>query len=183
VVLLRELTPDDADALLELRLRNQDFLRPLEPIRPDGFLTPASQRADLEWALGQRKAGLAYAFGIFEAETGAMAGRIALSNIVRGAWRNCTVGYYVDQERNGRGYATEALGLATGFALSHAGLHRVQAGVMPRNAASIRVVEKNGFRFEGQARRYLQINGVWEDHNIYAVTAEDWPSSGHASIH
>jgi [ribosomal protein S5]-alanine N-acetyltransferase len=100
---------------------------------------------------------------------------VALSNIVRGAWQNCTVGYYVDQTRNGRGYATEALGLATGFALTQAGLHRVQAGVMPRNAASIRVVEKNGFRFEGLARHYLQINGVWEDHNIYALTAENWP--------
>lgn len=131
----------------------------------------------------QREAGLAYAFGIFEAGTGALAGRVSLSNIVRGAWDNCTVGYYVDRERNGRGYATEALRLATGFALSDAGLHRVQAGVMPRNTASIRVVEKNGFRFEGLARHYLQINGVWEDHNIYAMTAEDWPPSGPASIH
>ena len=57
---------------------------------------------------------------------------------------------------------------------AHAGLHRVQAGVMPRNTASIRVVEKNGFRFEGLARNYLQINGVWEDHILYALTTEDW---------
>jgi ribosomal-protein-alanine N-acetyltransferase len=169
------LTIEDVEALRELRVRNEDFLRPLEPIRPQGFLSPASQRADLEWSLRQRQAGLAYAFGIFEAGTGALAGRVALSNIVRGAWQNCTVGYYVDQTRNGRGYATEALGLATGFALTQAGLHRVQAGVMPRNAASIRVVEKNGFRFEGLAPHYLQINGIWEDHNIYAMTAEDWP--------
>jgi [ribosomal protein S5]-alanine N-acetyltransferase len=79
----------------------------------------------------------------------------------------------VDEARNGRGYATEALRLVTRFALGAAGLHRVQAGVMPRNTASIRVVEKNGFRFEGLARNYLQINGVWEDHNLYAFTTED----------
>jgi [ribosomal protein S5]-alanine N-acetyltransferase len=166
-----------------MRVRNEDFLRPLEPLRPQGFLSPASQRADLEWSLRQRQAGLAYAFGIFEAETGDLAGRIALSNIVRGAWQNCTVGYYVDQAKNGRGYATEALRLATGFALTQAGLHRVQAGVMPRNTPSIRVVEKNGFRFEGLAPNYLQINGVWEDHNIYAMTLEAWPPSAPSSIH
>jgi len=96
---------------------------------------------------------------------------------VRAAWQNCTIGYFVDQSRNGRGYATEAVGLASGFAFGEGGLHRVQAAVMPRNAASIRVVEKNGYRFEGLARRYLQINGLWEDHNIYAMTAEEWPVS------
>jgi len=173
LVVLRELSLDDAEALLEMRRRNQEFLRPLEPLRPDGFLSPASQRADLEWSLRQRQAGLAYAFGIFETDTGALCGRVALSNIVRAAWQNCTVGYYVDEARNGRGYATEAVRLVTRFALGTAGLHRVQAGVMPRNTPSIRVVEKNGFRFEGLARNYLQINGAWEDHNLYALTTED----------
>src|SRR5213076_320984 len=110
-----ELTIHDAGALLDMRRRNQEFLRPLEPLRPDGFLTPASQRADLEWSLRQRQAGLAYAFGIFEADTGALCGRIALSNIVRAAWQNCTVGYYVDEARGGRGYGTQALGLVTRF--------------------------------------------------------------------
>jgi [ribosomal protein S5]-alanine N-acetyltransferase len=170
------LSADDADELLELRRRNVAFLQPWEPLRPEGFLTPASQRADLEWSLRQRQAGLAYSFGIFEVASGALAGRVALSNIVRAAWQNCTLGYYVDEARNGRGYATEAVRLATGFALGHGGLHRVQAAVMPGNRASIRVVEKNCFRFEGLARRYLQIAGVWEDHNIYAATAEDRPS-------
>lgn len=96
-----------------------------------------------------------------------------LSNVVRGAWGNCTIGYFVDHGRNGLGYATEAVGLAVRFAFDHAGLHRVQAAVMPRNVRSIRVVEKNGFRYEGLARRYLQIDGRWEDHNIYAITVED----------
>jgi len=55
-----------------------------------------------------------------------------------------------------------------------AGLHRVQAGVMPRNVRSIRVIEKLGMRFEGLAERYLLINGVWEDHQLYAVTVDEW---------
>jgi len=167
---------EDADGLLSLRARNQEFLQPLEPWRPDGFLTLAAQRADIEWAVRQRQAGLSFPFGIFERETGVLVGRLTLANVVRAAWQNCTIGYFVDQSRNGRGYATEAVGLVSGFAFGEAGLHRVQAAVMPRNAASIRVVEKNGYRFEGLARRYLQINGVWEDHNIYALTAEEWMS-------
>src|SRR5205085_692254 len=79
----------------------------------------------------------------------------------------------VDRAANGRGICTEAVGLVVGIALDRLGLHRVQAAVMPRNAASIRVLEKNGFRREGLAPRYLRINGRWEDHLIFAVTAED----------
>lgn len=104
---------------------------------------------------------------------------MTLANIVRGAWQNCTIGYFVDEGRGGRGYATEAVRLAVRYAFEHATLHRVQAAVMPRNARSIRVVEKAGFRYEGTAARYLRINGTWEDHNIYAVTREDRdPGSG-----
>lgn len=64
--------------------------------------------------------------------------------------------------------------LALRFAFAEAGLHRVQAAVMPRNGASIRVLEKTGFRREGLSLRYLQINGVWEDHLIFAITREEW---------
>ncbi len=76
---------------------------------------------------------------------------------------------------NGRGYMTEAVRCAVRFAFEDANLHRVQAGVMPRNPGSIRVLEKVGFRYEGFARHYLQIDGVWEHHNLYAVTRESWP--------
>ena len=77
------------------------------------------------------------------------------------------------RDRNGRGYCTEALSGAMTFAFDLLQLHRIQAAIMPRNAASIRVVEKNGFRREGLAERYLLIGGRWEDHAIYAVTRED----------
>jgi ribosomal-protein-alanine N-acetyltransferase len=60
------------------------------------------------------------------------------------------------------------------FAFEQARLHRVQPAVIPRNVASIRVVQKAGFRLEGRAERYLQIGGVWEDHDIFAMTAEEW---------
>ena len=93
---------------------------------------------------------------------------------MRGAWQNATLGYWVDEGSGGRGHATRAVRLTLAFAFEHVGLHRVQPAVIPRNARSNRVVEKAGFRLEGRAARYLRIAGVWEDHDIYAMTAEEW---------
>jgi len=94
--------------------------------------------------------------------------------VLRGAFQNGYLGYWIASDRQGRGLMTEAVRAATGFALSTAALHRVQAAVMPRNTASQRVLEKAGYRREGLAQRYLCIAGTWEDHLIFAVTAEDW---------
>ena len=92
----------------------------------------------------------------------------------RGAWRNATLGYWVAAAAGGRGHGTDAARLICAFAFEHAGLHRVQPAVIPRNVRSIRVVEKAGFRREGRALRYLNIAGRWEDHEIFAMTLEDW---------
>jgi len=102
-------------------------------------------------------------------------GRIALGGVLRGAFQNGYLGYWIDAEHQGKGLMTEAVRAATGFALSAAALHRVQAAVMPRNTASQRVLEKAGYRREGLAARYLCIAGNWEDHLIFATTTEDWP--------
>ncbi|RNB51679.1 N-acetyltransferase [Brevibacillus gelatini] len=173
-VYLRPLQQKDAAELLELRLRNHAFLQPFEPIRPPSFLTLSGQEEQIAKAEQDFAAGTAFAFGVFLRETDEMIGRVALSNVVRGTWQNATIGYFMDQAKNGKGYTTAAVRLALGYAFREAGLHRVQAAVMPRNTASIRVLQKNGFRHEGLSLRYLQINGVWEDHLIFAITAEDW---------
>ena len=101
-------------------------------------------------------------------------GRVTLGGVLRGAFQNAYLGYWIDEEHQGRGLMTEAVLATTAFAFSAAGLHRVQAAVMPRNAASLRVVQKAGYRREGLAERYLCIAGAWEDHVIYAMTAEEW---------
>ena len=101
-------------------------------------------------------------------------GRVTLGGVLRGAFQNAYLGYWIDEEHQGRGLMTEAVLATTAFAFGSGGLHRVQAAVMPRNAASLRVVEKAGYRREGVAERYLSIAGVWEDHVIYATTAEEW---------
>jgi [ribosomal protein S5]-alanine N-acetyltransferase len=172
-VAIRAFTLDDVPELVDLRARNRDFNTPFEPRRSDGFYTAAGQRAEVlrdrdEWAADRM-----YAFGIVEQATGRLRGRVALANIVRGAWDNATTGYFVDQEVNGRGYATEAVALVLQFAFGPARLHRVQAAVMPHNERSARVLRRNGFRLEGFAPRYLRLAGGWRDHDLYAITAEE----------
>ncbi|HJP66380.1 MAG TPA: GNAT family protein [Actinomycetota bacterium] len=172
-VQIRETAEEDAEAFHRLLVANREYLRPFEPVRPDWFFTLSGIHGELERATADRKADALYAFGIWEVSTDALVGRIALANLVRGAWQNATLGYFVGRNWARRGYATEAVRQILDFAFDSARLHRVQAAVMPRNRPSIRVLEKNGFRDEGLAARYLQINGIWEDHRIYAVTAED----------
>jgi len=159
---------------LAVRLANRTFLEPFEPPRPVDFFSLKAQRDQIKAGDFQWRNDQGYAFGVFETDTSELVGRVALSNIVRGAWHNATLGYFITQDRGGRGYASEAVRQSVAFGFREARLHRVQAGVMPRNRASVRVLERNGFRREGFAPRYLNINGTWEDHDLYAVTVEEW---------
>ena len=171
-VYIRLLEPTDEAALVELRTRNEEFLRPWEPVRQAGYPTGGVQRTQLRRGVSDAAEDRAYAFGIFTPDD-ALIGTITLSNVERGAWQNATLGYFVDEHRNGRGFATEAIGLAAELAFTELRLHRIQAAVMPRNPGSLRALEKAGFRHEGESLRYLQIAGVWEDHLVLALTAED----------
>ena len=173
-VYIRPLAEDDAPALLAVRLTNRTFLEPFEPKRTKDFFTLRAQTEQIRASAVQWRADQAYAFGIFEATTAPLVGRVALSTVVRGAWHNATLGYFVSRDRGGRGFGTEAVRLAVDFGFNEGRLHRVQAGVMPRNEASARVLKRNGFRSEGFSPRYLNINGVWEDHDLYAITIEEW---------
>ena len=170
-VALRPPALSDAAELLELRSRNRAHLEPWEPERPLGYYSVEGQRALLESALAAREAGRAFPF-LVEHE-GRIVGGVNLNEVVRGAFQNAYLGYWVDGACAGRGVATEAVRQAVAFAFGAGRLHRVQAAVIPRNAASLRVLEKCGFREEGLARRYLRIAGRWEDHRIFALTAED----------
>ena len=172
-VAIRPYRSSDAGRLTVARIRNRDFLQPYEPLRSEGFFTAEGQREWIGHTLEDARFDHAYAFGVFDPETGAVLGHVALSNVSRGGWQNATIGYWVDQGHNGMGLATSAVRFAVAFAFDEVRLHRVQGAVMPRNIASVRVLTKNGFRHEGSALRYLQINGVWEDHDIYAITKED----------
>lgn len=174
---IRPLTLGDVDALLDLRIRNREVFTRFEPQREDpndGF-TRASLEAMVVANEQAWRADHTYAFGIFYEHK--LVGRVSLTNIVRAAWLSCTIGYYIDDTMSGRNLGTDGVKLGVRFAFEQANLHRVQAAVMPRNKASIRVCEKAGFALEGLARYYLQINGVWEDHQIYSITREMVPGA------
>jgi ribosomal-protein-alanine N-acetyltransferase len=172
---IRPTALEDVDEQVRLRRANRHHTRPWDPSRDESFYTLSGQRLELELDQRAWAAGTAYAFAVLAMDEGdRIIGRVALANVVRGPWQNATLGYWIDHRVGGRGHASRAVRLALVYAFEHVGLHRVQPAIIPRNAASRRVAEKVGFRHEGRALRYLKINGVWEDHDIYALTAEDW---------
>lgn len=174
-VTLQLLQLADAEELLTIMLAGREVHERFQPAKPDHHYTVAAVREEIAVGLKKQEAGEEYTFGIF-ADPEGMVGRIRLSAINRGLWQNANLGYFVSSPYQGRGYAAEAVRQAVAFAFDEIGLHRVQAAVMPWNPASQRVMDKAGFRREGLAKRYLQINGVWEDHIIYALTVEDMDS-------
>ena len=172
---IRPTDPADGRAQLALRVANRDHTGPWDPARDESFYSDAGQRLELDLDQRAWAAGSAFAFAVLDmSDRDRLIGRVALANVVRGPWQNATLGYWISADVGGRGHATRAVRLALRFAFEHAGLHRVQPAIIPRNRRSVRVAEGAGFRLEGRALRYLRINGVWEDHDIYALTTDDW---------
>jgi ribosomal-protein-alanine N-acetyltransferase len=172
---IRPLGLSDVDEFTAVVAANREHTEPWEPIHAEAHYTRAGQTETLRRDVEAWELGSGYAFSVLDREhRDAIIGRIALGNVVHGAWRNATLGYWTAAAVGGRGHATAAARLICDFAFRHAGLHRVQPAVIPRNVRSIRVVEKAGFRHEGRALRYLNIAGRWEDHEIFAMTLEDW---------
>ena len=174
--MLRPLVLADFGQWREVRRRNVDWLTKWEPSRSPGGpdVVEDRQAFGARCSARQREVqlGTGYGFGVFV--DGEFAGEMNLSSVQRGPFQNAYVGYWIDEARAGNAYTSEALVVACRFAFEELRLHRLQISIVPRNAASHRVVEKLGFRNEGIAERYLEINGTWEDHVRYAVTAEEW---------
>ena len=175
-VTLRSLAVDDFAVWQEVRHRNSDWLNAWEPRRPPSQADPARDRkafaARCASGRRERQLGTGYRFAIIVDDR--LVGEINLSNVIRGAFQNAHVGYWIDEARAGNGYVPEALVVVARFAFEDIGLHRLQVSIVPFNGRSRRVVEKLDLRCEGLAERYLEIDGVWEDHLRFALTAEEW---------
>jgi len=175
-VVLRPLVLADFPAWREVRGRCAGWLTRWEPRRAANQPDPTRDRDAFAVRCSarqrERQLGVGFGFGIFL--DGALRGEINISSIQRGAFQSAYVGYWVDQAVAGRGLMPEAVVVCCRFAFEELHLHRLQISIVPRNAASRRVPEKLGFRDEGVAERYLEIDGVWEDHVRYAITAEEW---------
>jgi ribosomal-protein-alanine N-acetyltransferase len=156
-----------------LREMSRVFLTPWEPTWPADDLTRGAFRRRLKRYAEDQRGDLAYAFLIFRTEDGAMVGGLTLANIRRGVAQAGSIGYWVGAPFVRKGYMTAAVRALIPYSFTTLRLHRVEAACIPDNAASIRLLEKTGFKREGYARGYLCINGTWQDHLLYARLKDD----------
>jgi ribosomal-protein-alanine N-acetyltransferase len=155
-------------------MRNRAWLEQWEPSSTTPWDTRNSVAAWRGMSAALRKAGRSgQAAPFMILHSGELVGQITVTNIVHGALKSCTVGYWVDQALAGRGIMPTSLALVIDHCFSAFGLHRVEVDIRPENAASLRVVEKLGLRQEGYYERFLDIGGKWCDHLAYAVTVEE----------
>ncbi|MFK7919929.1 MAG: GNAT family N-acetyltransferase [Ilumatobacter sp.] len=173
---MRPLAVNDFRQWSEVRQRNGEWLTVWEPSRFPHQPDPTTDKSAFASRCLQRDrdrgTGVAFQFGLFV--DGEVAGEVNLNNIIRGAMQSSTIGYWIDQAHAGHGYTVEGVALVMQFAFEQLGLHRVEVCIVPRNERSRRIMEKLEIREEGIAQRYLEINGVWEDHVRYGITSEEW---------
>jgi [ribosomal protein S5]-alanine N-acetyltransferase len=171
-VKLRVAKMRDSKALERLLLSNRDWLRPWEatnPSAPNSFDVKANLRGLLRQLDDQ--SGIPFVIEV----QGVVQGQLNVANILYGSVSSAVLGYWIAPEVAGRGVTPTAVALVTDYLMNQLGLHRVEIDVRPENQASLRVIEKLGFRYEGLKQRYIHINGDWRDHFVFALTKEEIP--------
>jgi [ribosomal protein S5]-alanine N-acetyltransferase len=172
-VFLRHPAMGDYAAWAQLRALSREHLTVWEPQWARDELSRSAFRRRLRQYQRELRDDMGYALFIFARADAALVGGLTLSNVRRGVAQAASLGYWIGLPYAGRGLMTDATRTVTNFAFETLGLHRLEAACLPHNTASTRVLEKAGFRREGRARRYLKINGVWQDHDLYALLLED----------
>ena len=167
-VTLRLPQMSDFEEWAALREASRDFLVPWEPTWPADDLSRASFRRRLRRYAEDQRNDLAYPYFIFRNEDQKLVGGLTITNIRRGVAQAGSLGYWMGAAYAQQGYMTAAVRTLVPFAFSTLKLHRLEAACIPENAASVRLLEKTGFVREGFAREYLCINGIWQDHLLYA---------------
>jgi ribosomal-protein-alanine N-acetyltransferase len=162
---IQVLTPGDAEEVLDYHLRNREFLRYFEPARDEGFYTLDSQKRTLTESYKQFINGNGVNFGIYKSNK--LIGKIRISNIVMGVFKNAFIGYSIDEKEQGKGYMKEAVKLVVAYAFGELELHRIEATTLIDNEKSQRVLRNCGFKELGISEKYLYINGEWRDHMVF----------------
>lgn len=176
-VVLRAPRAREYAAWRDLRRTSRDFLKPFEPRWTDADLNRRAYYSRVRRGTEEALRGTDFGFHIFEISADGsevLVGGLTISNIRRRAAQYANLGYWMGQPFAGRGLMTEAVSLVLPFFFDQLGLHRLHAAFLPHNLPSRRVLEKNGFREEGFAPNYLQIDGKWADHVLFGLTREMW---------
>lgn len=163
----------DFNAWRDLREASRSFLTPWEPVWPADDLAPATYRKRMRRYSRDILADDAYPLFVFRQEDEALLGGLTLSHVRRGVCQSASLGYWMGAPHAGRGHMRAAVTALLPVAYDVLHLHRIEAACMPSNAASIRLLERCGFVREGYSREYLCINGVWEDHLLFARLKRD----------
>ena len=159
------LTPSDAEEVLDFHVRNREFLKRFEPFRDEGFYTLDSQKHILTEGYKQFLNGEGVNLGIYKDKR--LIGKIRISNIVMGVFKNAFIGYSLDEKEQSNGYMKEAVKLVVAYAFEELELHRIEATTLIDNERSQRVLKNCGFKELGISEKYLYINGEWRDHMIF----------------
>jgi ribosomal-protein-alanine N-acetyltransferase len=164
---------EDYPAWAGLRAQSRDFLTPWEPAWPEDELLKSAFRRRLRLYARAIRAEDAHPFFVIRRGDNRLLGGLTISNIRRGVTQAGTLGYWVGAPYACNGYMTEAVRAALRFCFGRLALHRVEAATLPDNQPSRRLLTACGFQEEGYARRYLKINGIWQDHVLYAILDSD----------
>jgi ribosomal-protein-alanine N-acetyltransferase len=172
-VYLRHPAMGDYAEWARLRALSRDHLTVWEPQWARDELSRSAFRRRLRQYQREMREDQGYAFLIFRDSDAALLGGITISNVKRGVSQSASLGYWMGLPHVGQGHMTEAVRAILPFAFGTLCLHRLEAACLPHNAPSARVLHKVGFRREGMARRYLRINGTWQDHDLYGLLHDD----------
>lgn len=164
-LVLKILDKTYARQVVDYYQRNKKFLEEWEYKKTDKFFTIEFQEKVLTKELNDMEKGTLFKVWMFEkSNPNRVIGSVGFSNIIRGIFQSCFLGYKMDKDLINRGYMTEALESLIDIAFNKIYLHRIEANIMPKNVRSLRVAQKLGFVNEGTSKDYLKINGKWEDH-------------------
>jgi len=172
-VTLRPPVPGDFAQWAKLRETSRSFLAPWEPIWPPDDLTKVAFRRRIRRYQREIRSGMGYPFLIFSPDGETLFGGLTLAHIQRGVTQSAVLGYWMGEPYAGKGLMTAAVNATIEFAFETLHLNRVEAACLPHNTASIRLLEKVGFTREGYARKYLCIEGRWQDHILYGLVRSD----------
>ncbi len=172
-VTLRAPQMSDYTEWASLREQSRAFLTPWEPIWPADDLTRTAFRRRLRRYAEDLRNDQAYAFFVFRKPDQSLVGGLTLANVRRGVAQAGSLGYWMGAPYARQGLMTQAVRSLVPFAFGPLRLHRLEAACIPTNVASSRLLENVGFQREGLARQYLCINGVWQDHLLYALVTTD----------
>ncbi len=177
-VYLRQPQMSDFPEWAVLRERSRSFLEPWEPIWPADDLTRGAFRRRLKRYAEDQRTDQAYSFFVYRTDGDILVGGITLSNVRRGVAQTGSIGYWMGAPYARQGLMTRALRALVPYSFHNLRLHRLEAACITTNVPSIRLLEKSGFQREGHARQYLCINGMWQDHLLYARLRDDPPNLG-----